>query len=509
MIRRERLRTPREHGAVLIEPGAAALRDALAIPPPDAPIGDVSLGELRASLRRRLGLTRRVIVTGHQAEFYHAGVLAKTIAADALARRHAADAAFLTVDSDTPKSTVLSFVAPDAAELRRERLPIPGLDASLPMESQPPMDARAWRDWFERLRRSAPAEALLNDFARGFLSAADAADSDFTTALIAGHAACAGALGGSDMPQLRMSSLAATPEFAAFAAHWFEHAHSFSEQYNRALDRYRKRHRVRGADQPAARLAIGPDFAEAPFWAFRSGQPRRHLFVHRGRDGVSLRANRDAIGDGPTAARAISAASADGWQIRPRALLLSGFVRLCLADLFIHGIGGAKYDEVTDDFAQACFGCVPALNLCVSATLHAFPAQVAAASEAPQALRRLRDFPFNPQRYVAKAPHALLARRDAILAAIHARKRRAHRQRGDYRRESLAEARQLHAALMETLQELRALDPRLPERLRSDVDRAAARASHAALAADRESFYALLPAHELSSLAERIRASLA
>ena len=50
----------------------------------------------------------------------------------------------------------------------------------------------------------------------------------------------------------------------------------------------------------------------------------------------------------PTAARGI--------KIRTRALATTLFARLVLSDLFLHGIGGAKYDQVTDDIARRFFG---------------------------------------------------------------------------------------------------------------------------------------------------------
>ena len=55
-----------------------------------------------------------------------------------------------------------------------------------------------------------------------------------------------------------------------------------------------------------------------------------------------------------------------GVVIRPRALTLTMFVRLCLSDLFIHGIGGALYDQITDGILAELFADVPAYG-CVSA----------------------------------------------------------------------------------------------------------------------------------------------
>jgi len=45
--------------------------------------------------------------------------------------------------------------------------------------------------------------------------------------------------------------------------------------------------------------------------------------------------------------------------IRPRALVTTMFCRMVLSDIFIHGIGGAKYDQLTDSIAGQFFGAAP------------------------------------------------------------------------------------------------------------------------------------------------------
>ena len=59
-----------------------------------------------------------------------------------------------------------------------------------------------------------------------------------------------------------------------------------------------------------------------------------------------------------------------GVRIRPRALVTTLWARLALGDLFIHGIGGAKYDCVTDRLIERFFGLTPPRFMVVSATLH-------------------------------------------------------------------------------------------------------------------------------------------
>ena len=56
-------------------------------------------------------------------------------------------------------------------------------------------------------------------------------------------------------------------------------------------------------------------------------------------------------------------------RLRTRALTTTMFSRFLLGDLFIHGIGGAKYDELGDEIARRYFGIEPPGFLTVSLTL--------------------------------------------------------------------------------------------------------------------------------------------
>ena len=56
-------------------------------------------------------------------------------------------------------------------------------------------------------------------------------------------------------------------------------------------------------------------------------------------------------------------------RLRTRALTTTMFCRFLLGDLFIHGIGGAKYDELGDAIARRFFGIEPPGFLTLSMTL--------------------------------------------------------------------------------------------------------------------------------------------
>jgi hypothetical protein len=72
-----------------------------------------------------------------------------------------------------------------------------------------------------------------------------------------------------------------------------------------------------------------------------------------------------------------------------------------LGDLFLHGIGGAKYDQVTDQIVRLFFGFDPPEFATVSATLRLPIAHEAADfSDFGQWQRRLRELQYHPEQFV-------------------------------------------------------------------------------------------------------------
>ena len=59
-----------------------------------------------------------------------------------------------------------------------------------------------------------------------------------------------------------------------------------------------------------------------------------------------------------------------GIKLRSRALTTTLMARLILGDLFLHGIGGAKYDELTDQLFRRFFDIEPPGFMILSATMH-------------------------------------------------------------------------------------------------------------------------------------------
>ena len=110
---------------------------------------------------------------------------------------------------------------------------------------------------------------------------------------------------------------------------------------------------------------------EAPFWLWSADDPqRRRLFVRTTPAGLEL-TDRGGVRfvvpvDDPAA---LETWEGRGIKVRPRAFVTTLFARIFLSDLFLHGIGGAKYDEVTDRICREFLGCEPPEYLTATATL--------------------------------------------------------------------------------------------------------------------------------------------
>ena len=175
--------------------------------------------------------------------------------------------------------------------------------------------------------------------------------------------------------EVPLSRLVSTPEFAEFSLHLIDHLACLHEIYNAELDRYRKSHRIRNHAQPLPNLTQIDGWLEAPFWCYTNNSERRSLWVQFRPEAIVLS---DLNGWESTIQRSGQDGSAvEQWLailhrgicLRPKALITTMYVRLMISDLFVHGIGGGKYDQITDRIIQRMFGIAPPPMLVASATM--------------------------------------------------------------------------------------------------------------------------------------------
>jgi hypothetical protein len=213
------------------------------------------------------------------------------------------------------------------------------------------------------------------------------------------------------------------------------------EVHNAVLARYRSAHGIRSTHHPVPALAVDGEWREAPFWAWRHDQPRRHpLFVRQlartmelrmlGEDEPFLELPLAPDREACCAVERLQSLSARRIRVRTRALSTTLFSRLLLSDLFVHGIGGAKYDELGDEIMSGFYGIEPPTFLTLSMTLWlGLPVNAATPAQLAFTERALRDLTFNPDRHLdePRAPDVeklVDAKRLAIALPVATRRQR-------------------------------------------------------------------------------------
>lgn len=177
--------------------------------------------------------------------------------------------------------------------------------------------------------------------------------------------------------EVPLSQLVSTRAFARFSIQLLSELPRFQDTYNGQLDLYRAAHHIRSHAHPVPALAQEHEWLEAPWWVYRQAAPHRQPLWVRVLDDqliLSDRAGWQATIQGrldcDNASTQWLELLADGVCLRPRALLTTMYLRLIVSDLFLHGIGGGKYDQLTDAIVREFFGIEPAPMAVASATLH-------------------------------------------------------------------------------------------------------------------------------------------
>lgn len=480
----QRLTTPRENRAVLALPpmqdaGALAAENVRLRGTADYALQGRSLAELSRQARAELLAAARtwtaayreadlpgldpqglIFLAGHQPELFHPGVWFKNFALGALARRHSAAAVNLVIDSDTMKSASLPVPGGPPDDPRREAVPFdrpatptqgtgcPGL----PFEERRILDADLFAGFGRRVAQRIAAlvpDPLIRRFWPMVLQRARHVDRLGYCLAQARHQL--EGQWGSQTLELPQSAVCDSEPFHWFLAHLIANIERFRDCYNQAVQEYRRAHRIRNAAHPVPDLVTEGPWIEAPLWIWTAEQPqRRRVFVCRrpwvhgarrevvisDRAGQELRLPPSIDDDAGDAVDRLMAWGRQGVKIRSRALVTTLWARLALSDLFLHGIGGAKYDRVTDRLIETFFGLAPPGIMVVSATLYLPPTmstccppgthgrQPGVSQENLRDIRReLRELSYHPEKYL-RVNHLLDGDASAPARALAEEKQR-------------------------------------------------------------------------------------
>jgi len=373
-----------------------------------------------------------LLLAGHQPELFHPGVWVKSFALNGLARQHGGTPVNLLIDNDTLKSASLRLPAPPGPGEPfpyLQSVPFDRWTSAVPFEEQVIQDPELFDTFAARagavlagwdMRPMLPAFwAEVRGQTRGNRNLGEG---------LAGARRVLERAWGCHNLEVPLSAVCATEAFAWFAGHLLAELPRLHSLYNAIVRDYRRRHGIKGRHHPVPDLAEQDGWLEAPLWGWRRGEGRRgRLFARPQADRLELRSEDDLWPALPLAAAGGPERLVETWRqlepagykVRTRALTTTLLARLLLGDLFLHGIGGGKYDELTDELCRQFLGLEPPEYLVLSATrLLPLPAPAVSAEDCRRLHRLLRDMDYNPDRYLTQTTleleEALRSKRDWV-----------------------------------------------------------------------------------------------
>lgn len=491
------LHAPKENGAALVEPAIEAFAAQVSHFYQNQPAGsrvcwtakDFVENKLiaRHELFKLIGLEpdaidQPIVLVGHQPQLFHPGVWMKNFVAARVAllaqgfQGKSGIAVNLVVDNDVMKSASIivpthesdgataqvAFDSPnDEAPYEERRLENEGIAETFANRVAAAMS----------LQKAMPLQkeaSLLDSFWREVL-----ANSPYDKgwgALFSQARSAVEKHWGRSLFDVSVSRIANTHAFARLALELMRDAQAFAEIYNAALAEYRQVHGLRSRSHPAPDLEIvSEQEVEIPFWLWTKASPRRkRTFVRRrgstfcvtDREGLEWAGDLEEGNELETRLLAQVLSPSDSparLKLRPKGLITTLFARAFLCDGFVHGIGGYKYDQVTEAIAARWGLGTLAPMQCATMTLR-LPLLMDVISEAQvrSSKRKLRELVYHPEKFLAEAK--LDAKEQSRAKELVAQKRQwLDRRRPHELRERHQAITSINAELAAMLSEVRTL----------------------------------------------------
>lgn len=217
---------------------------------------------------------------------------------------------------------------------------------------------------------------------------------------------------GSRLLELPLSAVCGLPEVVRFLCGVLRRAEEFFGAYNQALQGFRQQQGIRNAANPFPdlhRVSEGDgrgERYELPLWLVDLAGGKRQVVWLWHRDGqrwlgtefgveVELWAGLEA--------ESILSLRLRGQQLVPRGGLISALLRLLFADLFVHGLGGGKYDPAVDELIRVWWGEFPSGYVVASASKYLFAEQRAELLRLREFAGRQRELQYNPDRFLGQS----------------------------------------------------------------------------------------------------------
>ncbi len=365
-------------------------------------------------------VNRPIVMAGHQPELFHPGVWYKNFTLSRLGNRLNATCINLVIDNDLSMNEGIQVPRVIDGAASTKLVPFDLSGDQIPHEERGILDLNLFGSFGTRVADAIEPfveSPIAVQLWPNVLAAVEAFNKLGSVRL--GQAIAAGrhryevGLGLRNL-EVPLSKVVSGKPFFHFLLQIVDDVENFRTIYNSSLNEYRTAYKLRSRSHPVPALEQIDEWTEVPFWVWRVEAPsRKRLFVKtrntESNNEILLLSDLDgwqievrSLG----AVEQLEEFPTKGIKIRPRALATTMFCRLFLSDLFVHGIGGAKYDQLTDLIASRFFD-VRLPQYCVMSSTNHLPTTRSTFSETDinQAKQRLRKLEINPEKFIDIAEH--------------------------------------------------------------------------------------------------------
>ncbi len=291
---------------------------------------------------------RPIVMAGHQPIIYHPGILEKTKRLTMIARETGGLALNIAIDTDEGDAGRVLWPLREGEQIHiREGVITTRMklyrDQRIASKAQV---AEVFAEMIRDLHGSGQPEAAERALRASRLYEALEGESAVLANALVRRTLC-----GDGYDEVPLSLLLEAPSVQRFLRRIVDDADSFTATYNATLEAYRTEHKINNPANPFPTMERDSEGIEVPLWEIVDGT-RHRVVIRPGQ---------------PTPTNSFLA---------PRGSIVTLLLRGVCSDLFIHGMGGAKYDQFVNAFARALWGEALPRFVVASATRYLFPERV-------------------------------------------------------------------------------------------------------------------------------------
>lgn len=329
----------------------------------------------------------RIIMAGHQPVIYHPGLLSKVQSLARFTKQSDAIGINIIIDTDEGDAGIIHWPSLERGSLEIKRASIATKGCSLYSEQCVESES-VLVEIFESIE--VDLRRCTEVYTGGALSIEQTRFAGALYRRLAGepisiaHAVVRWALMKLPLLELPLSTIVQETEVRYILSEFARDGIRLAETYNKTLDTFRHAHRIANSANPFPNMKYYGDICELPMWRIREGlrepllySKGAHLFV-----GAELKQGSE--------------------YLAPRGSITTMVLRGFCSDLFIHGLGGAKYDRFVDQLALKYLGVELPRYVMASRTRYIFPERVAELQRSLELASKVKEITARTESFIGK-----------------------------------------------------------------------------------------------------------